>query len=305
MLRKLKGIISEKSIQILTMPSKVKVPWRQRLGVIGESEIKKRLSYFSIPTKPELDVGIDFICELIEDDSPSSKYFFVQAKGTEHFDDDWARSIKKSTVMYWLQQPFPIFLVVYDENSGNCYWMSIEDNRNSLIEKMRTDSETIYVKMDRSHMLKKGKNKNDELIRKIREDMASVNLIRGHPQFIGEGYVKRRPIVYLSKGAIVNIKGNIRISMLYLITHYLLNNDIKNAYPLCEFLTIFDKSHYDHFVLFGSMNKILGKREEAKKSYEEAIKICKRDKRWDILKKPSDPSIEEIIASIKKEMESL
>ena len=303
--RKLKGIISDKNIQILTMSSEVKVPWNQRLGVIGESEIKKRLSYFSIPTKPELDVGIDFICELLEDDFPLSKYFFVQAKGTEHFDDNWGRSIKKSTVRYWLQQPFPIFLVVYDENSGNCYWMSIEHNRKSLIEKMKSDSETIYIKMDRSRILEKGKNKNEGFIERIKEDIASVSLIRGHPQFIGEGYVKRRPIVYLSNGTILNVKGNIRVSMLYLITHYMLKNDIKSAYPLCEFLTKFDKSHYEHFVYFGQINKLLRKKEEAKKSFEEAIKICKRDKKWNILKKPSDPSIEEIIALIEKEIESL
>lgn len=287
------------------MPSKVKVPWSQRLGVIAESEIKKRLSYFSIPTKPELDVGIDFICELLEDDSPSSKYFFVQAKGTEHFDDDWGRSIKKSTVMHWLQQPFPIFLVVYDENSGNCYWMSIEHNRKSLIEKMKSDSETIYIKMDRTHILEKGKNKNEGLIKKIKEDTALVNLLRGHPHFIGKDYVKRIPILYLSKGVVANIKGNIRLSVLHLINHYLLDKDIENAYLLCDFLTKFDKSHYDHFVLFGSINKFLGKKEEAKKSFEEAIRICKRDKKWNILKKPSDLSIEEIIAMIEKEIESL
>jgi tetratricopeptide (TPR) repeat protein len=287
------------------MPSKVKVPRSQRLAVISESEIKERLSYFSIPRKLDLDIGIDFSCELLEDDSPSSKYFFVQAKGTKHFGKYWRRNIKKTTITYWLQQPSPVFLVVYEENSGNCYWLSVEDNRKSLIEKMRTDSETIQIKIDRSHILEKGKNKNGEFIRKIEEDIASVNLIRGHPQFIGEGYVKRLPIVYLSKGAVVNIKGNIRTSMLYLINHYLLNKDIENAYLLCDFLTKFDKSHYDHFVLFGSINKFLGKREEAKKSFEEAIKICKRDKEWNMLKKPLDLSIEEIIALIEKEMESL
>ena len=93
--------------------------------------------------------------------------------------------------------------------------------------------------------------------------------------------------------------------MLYLITHYLLSNDIKNAYLLCDFLTKVDKSHYDHFVLFGRINKLLGKKEEAKKSFEEAIKICRRDRKWNMLKAPSDPSLEEIIASIEKEMESL
>ena len=107
---------------------KAQVPWNTRLGTVGESEVKARLAYFSIPTRYETDPGIDFYCELIENDSPSTP-FYVQAKGTEHFDNGWGQSIAKSTITYWLQQEFPVFLIVYNENDGNCYWKSIEDNR--------------------------------------------------------------------------------------------------------------------------------------------------------------------------------
>jgi len=55
----------------------------------------------------------------------------------------------------------------------------------------------------------------------------------------------------------------------------------------------------------GRICRSLGKTEEAKESYEEAIEICKRDTRWDTLKNPSDPSIGDIISSIRKEIESL
>jgi len=284
----------------------MKIPWNTRLGIIGESEVKKRLSYFSIVNKYQTEVGIDFICELCERDVPSRMYFFVQAKGTRHFDERWGRSFEKKTIISWLNQPHPVFLVVYDEINRECYWMSIiEQFSKNWSKKMGTDSKTIYVKMDRSNVLEEGENRNSVFIGKIKESSALINLIRGRPQFLGEGYVKRRPIVYLSNGSMVNIKANIRISMLYLITHYLLSNNIETAYLLCDFLTKFDKSHYDHFVLFGRINKFLGKREEAKKSFEEAIKICKRDKRWNALKAPSDPSIEDLVASIEKEMKSL
>ena len=161
-------------LRVDVMPSSVKVPWEIRLGDVGEAEIKGRLSYFSVPTKFVRDVGIDFYCELLEEDSPLMP-FYVQAKGTEHIDDNWGASVKKSTIIYWLQQPFPVFLVVYDENTENCYWMSIEDYRYSLIQKIfETTSETIYLKIDKSHILEKGKGKNDEFIKKIKDDLISI-----------------------------------------------------------------------------------------------------------------------------------
>jgi hypothetical protein len=99
---------------------KPRIPWTTRLGMIGEAQVKARLAYFSILTKYETDPGIDFYCELLENDSPSLP-FYVQAKGTEHFDDKWGQSIPKSTLVYWLQQPSPVFLLVYDERQGICH----------------------------------------------------------------------------------------------------------------------------------------------------------------------------------------
>ena len=280
------------------MPLNVKVPWEIRLGSVGQAEIKSRLSYFSIATKYDKDVGIDFYCELLEDDSPLMP-FYVQAKGTEHFDENWGAGVKKSTIRYWLQQPFPVFLIVYDENTGNCYWMSIEDYRYTLIEKIfETDSATIYLKIDKSHVLEKGKGKNGEFIRKIKTDLGSIELFRGRPLPKGEGYVKRIPEPPRSKIELVRIKENIRQSLYSLSLYYFLRRDLENAYLLCEFLTKFDKSHYNHFVWFGEINKALGKKAEAKRSFLEALKICERDKNW-----PRE-SMEKIIAQIKKEIES-
>lgn len=280
------------------MTSSVKVPWEIRLGDIGEARIRSGLSYFSIPTKYERDVGIDFYCELLEDDSPSIP-FYVQAKGTHHFDDNWGASVKKSTIRYWLQQSFPVFLIVYDENTGNSYWMSIEDYRYGLIEKiLKPNSETIYLKMDRSHVLEEGKDKNDEFTRKIKEGVSSIELFRGRPLPKGEGYIKTIPSPPRSKIEFRRIKENIRQSLYSLLIHHLLRGDLGNAHFLCEFLTRFDKSHYNHFVWFGQINKALGRKTEAKRSYDEALRICERDKNW-----PRE-SMEKIIAQIRNEIES-
>lgn len=146
--------------------------------------------------------------------------------------------------------------------------------------------------MDGSHILRE--RNNEEFTREVNEAAYRLNLIRGIPQFLGEGYIKTIPLVYLSDGLVENFRERVRISMLYLINNYLLKNDWEKAYSLCEILTKFDRSHYDHFVLFGQLNKVLGNNEKARQSFCEAIAICKRDKNWDRLKGPSDPSISEI-----------
>ena len=50
-----------------------KYPWSQRLGKKGENEIENRLLNFSIPTKISKDIGIDFTCELVENEIPLQK----------------------------------------------------------------------------------------------------------------------------------------------------------------------------------------------------------------------------------------
>lgn len=282
------------------MPYNVKVPWKTRLGDVGELEIRKRLSYFSIPTKYTTDVGIDFYCELLEDDSPTIP-FYVQAKGTEHFDDNWGASIRKSTIIYWLLRPFPVFLIVYDENARDCYWMAIEDHRYGLFRKIsKTNSKTIYLKIDKSNILEKGRGKNDEFIRKIKQDLNSVKLFQGQPLFKGEGYVRLVPDPPRSNVEFQRTKETIRAGLYSLLIYYFfLRRDLENAYLLGEFLTRFDTSHYNHFVWFGQINKAFGKNLEAKRSFVKALKICEGDPNW-----PRE-SMKHIIARIKTEIDLL
>ena len=281
------------------MSRSVKVPWENRLGDIGQGEIAIRLRYFSIASEYHPDVGIDLYCELLEDDSPSLP-FYVQAKGTEHFDDNWGVSIKKTTIIYWLFRPFPVFLIVYDENSGDCFWRSIEDLRHNLFEKLsKADTETIYLRIDKQEPLERGRGKNNKFITKIKEGQRSVELFRGRPLFKGEGYVRYVPDPPRSEFEVRQTKENIRGSLYSLLIHYLFQQrDMKNAYLLGEFLTKFDKSHYNHFVWFGQINKELGRKTEARKSFEEALKICGRDKNW-----PKE-SLKQIVSRIKEEIES-
>ena len=284
-----------------------KIPWNQRLGEIGESTIKSYLAYFSNPMKPAFDIGIDFFCELIQNNSPSGRFFLVQAKGTQHFDEKWGRSFDKDLINFWLRQQFPVYIIVYDEVSKSSYWMSIEENRDSLIKRVASDEKTVYLAIDKTRILKA--DENEDFIKRIEEDSASVifrlNLIQGAPLFLGNGYVLGIPIIYLPDIIVANTRERVRLSMNYLIHNYWLRRNTNEAYKLCEFLTKFDNWHYDHFVLFGNICRALGKTEQACSSYAQAIEICQRDKNWNRLKKPSDPSIEDIISSIKREMDSL
>lgn len=98
---------------------------------------------------------------------------------------------------------------------------------------------------------------------------------------------------------------NIRVSIVYLSQHFYYEKDYEKAYFFSKFLADFDKNHYDHFVLLARICISMGKNQEAETYYEEAIKICKRDTRWNSLKKQSDPTIEELISMIEKEKQAI
>jgi len=279
--------------------TKPKVPWTTRLGTIGENQIKARLAYFSIPNKYETDPGIDFYCELLENDSPSLP-FYVQAKSTEHFDAHWGVSIPKPTLVYWLQQPAPVFLMVYDDVNKQCYWMPMEEIRYRLIEQIfTTDSKTVYVKMDRTHELEQDRNLNQDLVDRIKQDTTLVQLFRGQAVFRGDGYVSQLPPTPRSELELVRIKENVRAGLYSLVQHCSTSQDINAAKLYCEFLVEFDLDHYNHFVWLGQINLAEGNHSEAGKNFRRALEICEADKIWPI------ETLQPIIDAINEQLEKL
>lgn len=281
------------------MTTKPRVPWTTRLGTIGEAQVKARLAYFSIPTKYETDPGIDFYCELLENDSPSLP-FYIQVKGTEHFDDNWGQSIPKSTLVYWLQQPAPVFLLVYDEPRGVCHWMSVEQLRYRLIEQIfTTEAATIYLRMDRSNVLDQGRDRNQGFIERIKEDTALIQLFRGHAVFRGDGYVKQLPPPPRTELELDRIKENVRAGLYSLIQHCTVTQDLASAKLYCEFLAHFDTNHYNHFMWLGQINAVIGDCTAARAYFRKAIEICQADKEW------ARESLQLIIDSITEELKKL
>ena len=203
-------------------------------------------------------------------------------------------ALKKSTLVYWLWKPNPVYLIVFDEPNDVCYWMSIEDHRYEFFDKIfNTNSETIYVTMDRTHVLERGYDKNSALIEKIKEDKNSIELFRGRPTAKGDGYVKQIPDAPRNETELILTRENVRQSLYSLIKYYLQRNDVNTAISYLEFLTEFDPTdHYNHFFMLGQLKLKLGEKKGAAEYFRQALSICKGDKIW-----PKD-SMEQLIKMI-------
>lgn len=279
----------------------VEIPKPIKIGATAETEIKALLQRFSIPMKPEPDVeGIDFYCKLTD-----GTLFIVQAKGTQKFAEKWRGYFDKKTIADWLNQLTPVFIIVYDMEEEKYYWRSIQRDRENLIKKLKSPSKTVSINMNKSEIFDQ-----EEFVKQVKTDSQSTqysyDLSRGFPQFIGNGYVKKIPLLVLPDWLVHNFELNIRLTLYTLANHYFyFGNNKEKAYFLCKFLTDLDQDHYDHFRLMGRICKSLARTEEAKSYYDQAIDICKRDTNWNKRKEPSDPSIEDLILSIRQEMKGL
>jgi hypothetical protein len=257
---------------------------------------------------PLLEYAVDFYCRLLQRDKPSNKIFGVEVKSTGIFKDYYSESIQKEIIGFWLTQPFPVYVVVYEESSNNCYWMSVEDSREEWMNELRKDRKSITIRVSRANMLEKGQN--ETFVKRIEQDIIMVNASGGIPKFVSKGYegayaIGYIPILKLSDGARENVRGTIRYGFNYLINDSILRDDLPSAYTLGKLLADFDHGHYDHFVLLARICRELGKKEEAKTNYEIAIQICKSDPNWDKKRLPNDPYIGEIITNIEHELRDL
>lgn len=85
----------------------------KRKGNIGEALVQYLLSDFCLVHKIDgsNDIGNDFICELIRDQSPTNLLFYVQVKYTKQ-----KPRIKKATFEYWKTSPIPVFVFWIKDN---------------------------------------------------------------------------------------------------------------------------------------------------------------------------------------------
>jgi hypothetical protein len=274
----------------------------QKQGSIGESLIEAKLKRFSHVSRPVnlLDYTIDFFCALYDGNKPSNIHFNVQAKTGKSIEKQWKESIDREKVQFWLEQAFPVYIIEVDEDTEKCYWLSVEENREKWLNRLKLGKKKLTVTIN--------KNKpfvEEEFIKKIKVDTVHVKANQGIPIFVSNGYIGTIPYMKLSETSRSSVNQTVRLGLDYLIYDRVLNNDLDGAYKTGKILTVFDHSHYDHFLLMARICKQLGKTAEASENYDLAIDICKRDSNWNKRKGPNDASIEEIIETMEDEKAKL
>ena len=271
-------------------------------GSIGEDLVAAKLKSFAQVSRPTSlqEFALDFYCRLLHGTIPSNTAFYVEVKTTIDV-ESWAKSIPKEIIQFWIGQHLPVFIIVCDETTEKCYWISVEDNRASWMQKLSNEKESIGLKIDETQELKKGREQNAQFINKVQSDLVILNANKGIAMFISRGYLGGVPVLKLSDAAMWNIRGSIRNSFNYLVNDRLLVNDFQGAYNYCKQLANFDHGHYDHFRMLARICLQLGKLDEAEENYNTSIEICKQDHTWNSRIHPGEPKIEEVIADIEKE----
>jgi hypothetical protein len=117
-----------------------KLPKRTKSQRIGASAADLLSSVFAefcnvIPVPQDRDLGIDFICEVMQGEHPTGKLFNIQCKGKEEAKvegNSITVSIKVTTLNYWLLQSNPTFLIIVDCQNSTFYWSFPQDFLSSL-----------------------------------------------------------------------------------------------------------------------------------------------------------------------------
>lgn len=276
------------------------VPWTTRLGAAAESEIKARLDRFCVASKYDVDPGLDFYCELLGENESPTMPFYVQAKGTDHFNGSWSAQVRKQTVSYWLEQPHPVFLIVYDNEANRCLWLSVESQRYDLYDRMRTFAgDSIRLRVHEWPELSREQDSIDSFVSLLKDADLSLRAFLGNPNFRGEGYVKQVPMRPRANVEMKRMANTVRACLYSLIQHYAATGDDAKAILCCDFLAKFDLSHFTHYVWRGNLAQASGDYRKAKDSYMAALDICLRDEKW-----PRE-EMNQIIAEIKSMIDQM
>ncbi len=263
---------------------------KQEFAGVGESATEMVLKSFAQVFRPVplFEYSIDFYCRLIHKGKPMTP-FWVEVKSSKCIKDNWKKPIDREMAIFWLNQLSPVFVVIYDIVKNVCYWVSVEDNRESWSNKLENGAKTITLKIDKSKTLKNPNRSNFDFIRKIEKDTISVGITNGIPEVIsrvGKGVTPNYaffdfPNIELSENAKNNFRQKIRLSLNFLFRDAYTRKAWSEAYEIGKILTIFDKSHYDHFELLGDICALLRNYNEALNYYDIAIGMFRRDPNWD------------------------
>jgi len=111
--------------------NKPKLSESQNLGDIGETTVQLILKKFKWTADIiKSDFGEDIDCNIFIDNTRTNYHLRCQVKSTGKDSEyvrklrngDFSVSINSDLLRAWLSSYFPVFLVVYEEESNKCYW---------------------------------------------------------------------------------------------------------------------------------------------------------------------------------------
>ncbi len=200
----------------------------------------------------------------------------------------------------------PVYIVVYDLQKDICYWISVEDNREKWSKKLEKGAQSISIKVDGLHSLKKAPASNLDFLQKIEQDTIRLSSIYGIPRVLyrgGKGIKGVYFFEYPNLGVLSNLtrsnfQKTIRYSLFLLINDGLLRKDLQEAHRLSKIFTEFDKGHYENFLARAEVCRQLKKNKEARLYCNLAIRSLKQDPIWDINRPEGTKTKAEIISEI-------
>lgn len=144
-------------------------------GNIAEALVQFHLSKFCLVHKIDgsNDVGNDFICEIVRDQSPANLLFYVQVKFTSNGNKP---TIKAETKEYWKGSPIPVFVFWVKEVPPAGLRGIVNDSTNNLLYKRFTPivHGKIDVKKENYKTYEQGQFIDDLLV-----DYARTQYIKG------------------------------------------------------------------------------------------------------------------------------
>ena len=166
----------------------------QELDEVGEAQLITQLRPYPVEGYDK-DYGIDFIVNLTEEsDKPDyqsirSNHFFIQLKSTRKFDPDTDSvytDLEIDHLKQYINQPIPIILAIYDDNTGEIYWRIIQEYVWDTLNRKNPDwrsQETHRVTIPRSRVI----TDHDRLEEAVNRTQSRIDRRRQRALNIGEG----------------------------------------------------------------------------------------------------------------------
>lgn len=141
-----------------------KLTTAQKIGIEAADYLSAKFTKTikMIPIPQSIDLGIDFYCEILDNEDPTGICFNIQCKGTIECEEDendfFSMSLKIKTMNYWKLQRDPTFIFLVDLANEFVYWAYPFPNTSiyksiDLIEKEQKSDPTNSIRIPKANKL--------------------------------------------------------------------------------------------------------------------------------------------------------